>query len=63
MDNTILTLILFLEMGEVFKMTLSRRTQPEVSKQHYILQGEQLKYGKFLSKVTGGKKLCNKALY
>lgn len=49
MDNTILTLILFLEMGEAFKMTLSRRTQPEVSKQCDILQGEQLEYGKLLS--------------
>lgn len=57
MDNTILTLILFLEMGEAFKMTLSRRTQPEVSKQCDILQGEQLEYGKLLSnsKVTGEK--------
>lgn len=51
-------------MGEAFKMTLSRRTQPKVSKQPYILQGEQLKYGKLLSnsKVTGTKKLGNKAL-
>lgn len=49
MDYTILALILFLEMGDAFKVILSRRTQPEVSKQHYILQGKQLKYGKLLS--------------
>lgn len=36
-------------MGDAFKMMLSRRAHPEVSKQHYILQGEQLKYGKLLS--------------
>lgn len=45
----ILILSLFLEMGEPFKMTLSRRTQPEASKQQDILQHEQLKYGTVLS--------------
>lgn len=53
MDNTILTLILFLKMDEAFKMTLSR-TQPEVSKN--ILQGEQLKYRELLSNKSHQEK-------
>jgi len=49
MDSTILILSLFLEKGEPFKMALSRRAQPEASKQQDILRYEQLKYGKVQS--------------
>lgn len=43
MDNAILELSLFLEMGELLKITLSRRMQPEARKQQDILNHDQLK--------------------